>query len=317
MENFKLAKYKFEITSEEKIILPIYKGSTLRGGFGQIFKMIFCLNKEKNCERCFLKEKCIYTYLFDTITLKNNETTMRNFSSIPRPFIIEPPIDSKKEYDENENLNFNLILIGNAIEYLHYFIYAFQKLGKAGIGKNRGKYILKSVESIGLKKNSVIYSERDNIFNNDYRIISFKDFLKIYPNVSKNEISLKFITPTRIKYKERLTDNLEFSVFIINLLRRISLLSFFHCNEEIKKNDVKQLIEKAKEIKTLKKDLQWYDWERYSNRQHSWIKLGGFLGDITFKGDLLKEFLPYIFLGNYIHIGKGATFGLGKYEIMS
>ena len=44
------------------------------------------------------------------------------------------------------------------------------------------------------------------------------------------------------------------------------------------------------------------------------MKLGGFLGRISFKGDL-EEFLPVIKAGEYLHVGKACTFGLGKYEI--
>jgi len=58
----------------------------------------------------------------------------------------------------------------------------------------------------------------------------------------------------------------------------------------------------------------WYDWERYSSRQDRRMKLGGFVGEITYLGDL-KDFLPFLLLGSYIHVGKGATFGLGKYRI--
>ncbi len=47
------------------------------------------------------------------------------------------------------------------------------------------------------------------------------------------------------------------------------------------------------------------------------MKLGGFVGEITYKRENLKEFLPYILLGSFTHVGKGATFGLGKYEIVS
>ena len=42
--------------------------------------------------------------------------------------------------------------------------------------------------------------------------------------------------------------------------------------------------------------------------------MGGFVGDISFKGDL-EKFLPFIALGEYIHLGKGTSFELGKYEI--
>ncbi len=47
----------------------------------------------------------------------------------------------------------------------------------------------------------------------------------------------------------------------------------------------------------------------------TFMKLGGIIGNVTYAGDL-TPFLPFIVLGKYIHVGKGATFGLGKYEII-
>ncbi len=42
--------------------------------------------------------------------------------------------------------------------------------------------------------------------------------------------------------------------------------------------------------------------------------MGGFVGEATFSGDI-SEFLPFLKLGEYLHIGKGTVYGLGKYEI--
>jgi CRISPR/Cas system endoribonuclease Cas6 (RAMP superfamily) len=45
------------------------------------------------------------------------------------------------------------------------------------------------------------------------------------------------------------------------------------------------------------------------------MKLGGFTGQITYSGEI-QEFIPYIKLGEIIHIGKNTSFGLGKYVII-
>jgi len=240
---------------------------------------------------------------------------MRKYPAVPHPFIIEPPTSLRIEYNKKEKLNFALILIGRVIEYLPYFIYTFHELGKTGIGKGRGKYILEKVESLSPTKKTTVYHEKDKLLHDCYHIITINSFQEIYSHLAQNKIALKFITPTRIKYEERLTENLEFHILIRNLIRRISLLSYFHCDEEFKKEEIKLLIDKAKKIKIENKDLKWYDWERYSSRQDTMMKLGGFTGDITYVGKDLKDFLPYILLGTYTHVGKGATFGLGKYEI--
>ena len=46
------------------------------------------------------------------------------------------------------------------------------------------------------------------------------------------------------------------------------------------------------------------------------MKMGGFVGGMRFEGDL-AEFNPFLVLGEYLHIGKGTVYGLGKYEILS
>ena len=106
---------------------------------------------------------------------------------------------------------------------------------------------------------------------------------------------------------------MEFHILIRNLLRRISLLSYFHCDTDLDL-DFKGLIESSKNVKVEKENLSWFDWERYSNRQDTKMMMGGFMGSITFEG-VLGPFLPFLLLGEHIHVGKGTSFGLGKYEI--
>jgi CRISPR/Cas system endoribonuclease Cas6 (RAMP superfamily) len=45
------------------------------------------------------------------------------------------------------------------------------------------------------------------------------------------------------------------------------------------------------------------------------MKLGGVVGEITYEGDI-TAFMPYLKAGEILHIGKGTSFGLGKYQII-
>jgi hypothetical protein len=114
-------------------------------------------------------------------------------------------------------------------------------------------------------------------------------------------------------YGEALTPQPEFHILIRTLLRRLSNLAYFHCGTELDLN-FRGLITAAEQIETVHSDLRWYDWERYSTRQDARMKLGGFVGTVTYRGDLLP-FLPLLRLGEVVHIGKGTSFGLGKYVI--
>ncbi|MBU2578468.1 CRISPR system precrRNA processing endoribonuclease RAMP protein Cas6, partial [Patescibacteria group bacterium] len=44
------------------------------------------------------------------------------------------------------------------------------------------------------------------------------------------------------------------------------------------------------------------------------MKMGGFMGEITFEGDI-DPFMHLIKAGEILHVGKGTSFGLGKYEM--
>ncbi|MEK7750201.1 MAG: CRISPR system precrRNA processing endoribonuclease RAMP protein Cas6 [Planctomycetota bacterium] len=75
------------------------------------------------------------------------------------------------------------------------------------------------------------------------------------------------------------------------------------------------LIEKARAVNQKKSDIHWYDWKRYSTRQEEWMSLGGVTGTVSYEGDI-SDFMLLLKLGEYVHVGKGTSFGLGKYEIL-
>ena len=317
MERFCFSKYIFSITPKTTLFLPSYHGSTLRGGFGHAFRRIICAFKARECTDCLLRQQCVYSYVFET-PVPADAKIMRKYTAAPHPFILEPSTNIRKSFQKGEDLSFGLTLIGRATDYLPYFIYAFEELGRIGIGKGRGKYELREVaeevsKGDSLPKKSVIYSGDTKLLTQTSSPIQWADIIANSPE-PPHAVSISFITPARIKYKNRFIKDLEFHIFFRSLLRRISLLSYFHCGYRLDDSGFKDIIEQAREIKTVKQSLYWHDWERYSNRQKTRMKMGGFMGEIAYEGEL-EKFWPYIRLGEYVHVGKGSGFGLGRYRI--
>jgi CRISPR/Cas system endoribonuclease Cas6 (RAMP superfamily) len=87
----------------------------------------------------------------------------------------------------------------------------------------------------------------------------------------------------------------------------------FHCGQEAD-HPLGYLIDLAETVRIADRQTRWYDWERYSKRQGKRMKLGGLLGEVTYEGDL-EPFMPLLVLGSWVNMGKGTSFGLGRYRI--
>ncbi|NTU41975.1 MAG: CRISPR system precrRNA processing endoribonuclease RAMP protein Cas6 [Nitrospirales bacterium] len=302
------AAFSFTLIPKETMILPAYKGSTLRGAFGHTFRRIVCVGKAKDCADCILRERCVYSYVFETPPPAGTKM-MRKYEAAPHPFVIEPPPERRRGYRPGEEIRFGLVLIGRAIDYLPYFIYTFDEMGKRGLGSENARFSLTSVESGG---RAIYDGETKKLSAFDPQAISL-DSNDAMDSTSRN-IRLSFVTPTRFVINGQNTMDLDFQTLTRILLRRLSLLYYFHCGGDPSPWDFRGIIERAGEVKVSEKNLRWWDWERYSNRQETKIKMGGFVGESAFEGDL-GPFMPLLRAGEVLHVGKGTGFGLGKYEI--
>jgi len=307
-------KFFIEVEAIDPIIMPAYKGSTIRGAFGNVFKRITCPFKNKECIDCMLQPGCIYAYIFETYP-KDDACimNMNKYEKIPHPFVIEPPEEKTSTYRPGEKITFKLILIGRAIDYIPYFIYTFDELGKIGMGKGRGKYKLETV----VDNDKDIYTAKENVIkpsNADILDIPESNIFLSQETKNHNRLKLNINTPVRILYNRRLTSHLEFHILMRNLLRRIGLLHYFHCEKIPPAWDHRLIIKEAEDVKIHENNLKWFDWERYSTRQHARMKMGGLMGDIVYEGNI-KPFMPYLKAGEVLHTGKGTSFGLGKYMV--
>ena len=130
----------------------------------------------------------------------------------------------------------------------------------------------------------------------------------------EGEVTLRFETPLRIKLRDHLNDRPRFRDLAFNMLRRILELAHFHVPGAVIDWNFRPLLDQADDVRITAADLAWHDWERYSNRQGRKMTLGGFVGEMEIAGDL-EPFAPLLRTAEILHVGKGATFGLGRIEI--
>ena len=133
------------------------------------------------------------------------------------------------------------------------------------------------------------------------------------PGASKVRLRIEFLTQTRLKHEGRFVRTPEFQILFRRLLGRLSSLSRFHCGAPLEA-DFRALIDKAMSIRLLQDDTRWTTWQRYSSRQERRMEWEGIVGGASYEG-VLAPFWKFLNFGQFVHVGHGATFGLGRYRV--
>lgn len=310
------AAFQFTMQAKEHSFLPEYKGSTLRGGFGHSFRRVCCTMRDQECKTCMLNQTCPYAYIFETPKVNGMEV-QHQASNLPHPFVIEPPATEQTEFQAGDDFEIGLVLFGKSVSFLPYFVYTFDQMGRMGLGKGRGKFELTAVyamNDLASQQKEQIYDSKSQMLNGNFKVWNLSDILTNISIAQVDTLAIQLVTPTRILHKNRLVRNIPYDLLIRTLLRRISLLGRIHCESDWDL-PYKDILDHAiNHVKLVNSNTSWYDWERYSNRQRTRMKMGGIVGTLSYAGDL-APFMPLIVLGQFTHIGKNTTFGLGKYVV--
>lgn len=322
LSSLPIARVRFTIEPTEEIRLPEYKGSVFRGGFGYAFKRATCITRDRFCEPCILKLSCAFYRVFESKVSQETADRLRLGSDAPHPFVIEPPMTEQQYFEPGDRLTFSLVLIGSAVGQLPFFVYAFMILGESfGIGKGRGRFRLVEVED----ENGRQLYDNGNL-SGGFTIRSAGEIMGNGQSSVDREITLRFETPLRIKTsferdrKELLTrigDKASLRVLLKSLYHRVFVLNQLY-GEGVKEEepyDSGNLPLVDGDVEVVRADTFWYDWERYSRRQQRRMKLGGLMGEVTLNGKV-SQYEHLLRLGEYLHVGKGTSFGLGKVEVV-
>ncbi len=248
----------------------------------------------------------------------------------PQAKVTFSPTD-RRAFRPGDEIKFGLLLLGRAIDYLPYVIHAFSEMARRGLGADRARFELKEVFGIDEhdRKTTIYLSKTKRLEAGATVSQSLSDLVQIRlternyyfaekdgrDEAARERVKLRFLTPTRIRVKDDLQTEISFELLMRNLFRRLSTLMAVHFGTELNLHYGEWLAEAAT-IKTKYANLKWDDWERFSNRQKTKMNLGGFIGEMKYEGAAIEEFLPFLLAGEFLHLGTGTTFGLGKYEVV-
>lgn len=306
LEKLSFSVFEFILQPDRTMVFPVFKGNIFRGALGKTLRGLTCAFRDRDCRECLIRDKCTYSQIFESHNTEGR-SILKKIEKAPHPFIIHVPEKYTLEYTADKQVHFFLTLVGEAIDYISYFILAFEDIGRIGIGKPRVPFKVAAVRNF----DKDIYDPAAKKIKKDFRLISGKDFTK--KKIKGDSLTITIESPLRLQFAGSLQKQITFDMLMRNLLRRIHLLSAFYCQGP-DRVDFLDLIALAGNIKTSAADLHWENLQRYSYRQEKEIAMGGIAGEITYRGDF-QPFMPYLRVGEHLHVGKGTAFGLGKIHI--
>jgi hypothetical protein len=209
-------------------------------------------------------------------------------------------------------------LFGKTNEFLPYLIYAIERMGRHGLGRaldggDRGRFTLEAVVHGGQE----IYTAKEGRLYQPESLsdLMLPDLSGGYLNSAHTRLSVRMVTPLRLKSGNKFQDQLPFSSLIRATLRRISSLEATYGEGE-PDLPYRELAAMAESVKIVDRDLSWQDWHRYSSRQKASMRLGGMVGTIRYEDENLGVFMPLLHYVEQVHLGKQTTFGLGSIKVV-
>ena len=327
-------RLRFHLRAEHACTLPGYKGSLLRGAFGHALRRTVCVQGPKHpCETCMLRSQCVYTRLFEPYIEGEPPRFLRGLNTAPRPYVFEP-VDRSAHYQPGDILTFDLLLFGTAVELMPYIVFAVSSMAETGLGRQRHRFFLQqafwqegTAEAPAVTEADSEQSGQEARWHPLYdghakKLTGTPQAQQIAPAETgssayslENGCTLRFITSTRLKFRDTLTKDFTFRMLVFKMLRRVLELAHFHVPEAQINWEFHDLLVAADDVRITANNLEWNDWVRRSNRQNTSMKMGGFTGDLTLEGNL-TPFIHLLRICEVVHVGKGTVFGNGKVGVV-
>jgi hypothetical protein len=312
-------RLRVELRALDRAFLPPFRGSLLRGAFGNALRRSVCaFGPGQSCASCPLRAACVYTRLFESYLEGEPPPLLRGVPTAPRPLVVEPEIladpgdtaDAPRDLAPGDPLRFDLLLVGRTVDLQAYALLAIERLAGNGLGRTRARFAVQRVSALDVSGSwrSVVEDGRP----------AGRGILKpAFPSADAlpgDRLRLRFLTPTRLPSKNERETDPGFPALAFAMLRRTLELAWVHVPGAAVDWRFRPLLDQAHGVRISASDLRWQDQERYSARQRRTMTFGGFVGTMELEGDL-APFAPLLRTAEILHVGKGATFGLGRFAV--
>ncbi len=128
-------------------------------------------------------------------------------------------------------------------------------------------------------------------------------------------LSLRYLGPVQIKERGEWVTTPRFSPLMKAVVRRLRILSVVHGGGEWAQPEYGPLLDLAETV-ALEHDETWNASYQRNTKRSGAYEAEGFIGQAWYASqEDLRPLLPILWLGQWLHVGKGYVFGNGRYVI--
>jgi len=230
----------------------------------------------------------------------------------PRPIAIRPP----RVGMEGKEQTITMALYGRGVDAAPMLISAVAAMGTVGVGRNRKhtRYALSEVRAIDpLTKQKIVILDGAG---KQVAPLPTPPSAEIYAQFAQlmhsTQLSMQFLTPTRIVDQGKLCHQPDFRPWFQRLIERIRQISDLYAVPVwIPFHD---LLPAAEGVRIRHDATRWQEMWSHSRMDGMTKPASGFIGEAQYEGEL-TTLLPYILVGQALQVGKNTIKGAGWYEI--
>ena len=337
------------------IVPALNKGNMLRGGFGNAFRRLCCIPQCRDPRTCPIAASCPYKLIFEPSPpagagrLSKNQDIPRPFIFRP-PLLTQTHFEKGEPFEFElvligrafEYLPYFVLSFRELAEAglgLNRARCTLDRVWSAATGhcfsdasgspRSEGGGTsprlldqgLSNLETLGKSEHSkqpsldLVYSAEDQLFRS-VKGLDSSEWMesRIKQLTAKNGVlTISFLTPTFIRADGLVIREPEFHHIFKRLRDRINALNTFLGDGPLEA-DFRGLGERSEKIRRVAGRFEWIDRARTSAKTGQRHELSGFVGEATYEGGL-QEFLPWLVMGELVHVGKHAPWGNGRLEL--
>ncbi len=311
-------RFAFEILTPAQ--LSPYKGDLLRRALLWHLAPLWCEQSGRCRHGCQHPETCLFGRLLEPPPRSEwAESLQRLMGDTPPPaYVLWDYQDRRRDFQAGDRLQIELTLIGDlAISQQPAFVAALLAAGDRGLGSSRLKLKLTRAEVLAGYPGTPLPLLEGDVWRgwpSELAVIRYDQETATVLAEPATRLRLRYLSPLKIKMRGETATRPDFPAVMRAVIRRLRILSQVHGAGEWPHETWGPLLDLAEQVRLEHHETTWISAQRHSAQ--GVMPLDGLVGEAWYAAPVdLRPLLPALWLGQWVHIGKAAVWGNGRYEV--